>query len=343
MNFRLAHLTTLTPVVLATLITLISLTGIQAESQVRNINDLKKLQAKINQVVKKVQPATVSIFSAANGASGSGVIVNSNGLILTAGHVVRGAEEMTVIFANGKQARAKVLGANYTRDSAMLQIIDPGPWPFASIGHSKDLTTGDLVIALGHAGGYDPVRSAPVRFGRIISASSNVFFNTDCALIGGDSGGPLFDLSGRVIGIHSSIGYSLKINNHTGIDGFRKDWNQLRNGETWGKLGGDSQGRGGGRGRTMDNPNNPVIGILTTPTRSGGIAIEHVIKGGPAFKAGLRRGDIIRSINNQQSIHPQLPPAQRDHFPIQTRQHRKDPHHPRKRNPDPPSHPRPPW
>ena len=281
-------------------IALILISGLCAESPVQNIHDLKNLQAKIHKVVKKVQPATVSVFSPENGASGSAVIVNSSGLILTAGHVVRGAEEMTVIFADGAQTKAKVLGANYTRDTAMLQITEPGPWPFARLGHSRNLNTGDLVIALGHAGGYDPVRSAPVRFGRIISTSNDGFFNTDCALIGGDSGGPLFDLDGRVIGIHSSIGYSIKINNHTGIDGFREDWTKLKSGETWGQLGGKSQLGG----RTMDNPNNPVIGILTALGENGGIAIQHIIKGGPAFKAGLLRGDIIRSINGKYIRNP---------------------------------------
>jgi len=284
MIFRLA---------LITLLTLAPLhSGLQAAPTVNNINDLKSLQSKINKVTQKVLPATVSVFSAKNGASGSGVIVSADGLILTAGHVVKGAEEMTVIFPNGKQAQAKVLGANYTNDTGMIQIIDPahsGPWPYASLGDSKKLSTGDFVIALGHAGGYDPVRTPPVRFGRVFSTDNKGFINTDCALIGGDSGGPLFDLHGRVIGIHSSIGYSLSINNHTSIANFLKDWEKLKKGETWGSLGGSA----------LDNPDSPILGIFTLPSSYGGVAVQHVIKGGPAFKAGLRRGDVIRSINNQ--------------------------------------------
>jgi serine protease Do len=276
--------------VYTTLLALATLTaGLRAEPAMRNINDLKSLQNKITQVAKKVMPSTVSLFSASNGASGSGVIVSPDGLILTAGHVVRGAEEMTVVFPDGKQAQGKVLGANYTRDEAMVKIIDKGTWPYVELGHSKQLQTGDYVVALGHAGGYNPVRTPPVRFGRVISTAPDGFLNTDCTLIGGDSGGPLFDLNGRVIAIHSSIGYSLNINNHTGIDGFRKDWERLKNGETWGRLGGSA----------LDDPDNPIIGIFTQPSRGGGIVIQHVIKGGPAFRAGLRRGDIIRSINNQ--------------------------------------------
>jgi serine protease Do len=291
MNLRITSRITATATL--AIITLTGFITLRAETPVRNISDLKSLQAKINKVAKKVMPATVSVFSAKNGASGSGVIVSPEGLILTAGHVVRGAEEMTVVFPDGTHVQGKVLGANYSRDAAMIQITDKGPWPYAKIGHSKDLTTGDLVVALGHAGGYDPVRTPPVRFGRVIShdtsPNSSGFLNTDCTLIGGDSGGPLFDLEGRVIGIHSSIGYSLALNNHAGIDGFRKDWDKLKSGETWGRLGGSA----------LDDPDNPIIGILTGQSVRGGISIMHVIKGGPAFKAGLRRGDIIRSVNRQ--------------------------------------------
>jgi serine protease Do len=268
------------------------LSGAQAAPPVQSIKDLKSLQTKIAEVVKKVTPATVSLFSARNGASGSGVIVSKDGLILTAGHVVRGAEEMTVIFPSGKQARAKLLGANYTHDAAMIQIIDKPPgdsWPYAEVGHSKSLNSGDLVIALGHAGGFDPIRTPPVRFGRIIARGPNQFISTDCTLIGGDSGGPLFDLDGRVIGIHSSIGNSLSSNNHAGIEGFRQDWEKLKKGKTWGRLGGSG----------LDNPDAPVLGIITRDSARGGVGIRHIFDGCPASQVDLRSGDIIRTINKR--------------------------------------------
>ena len=263
----------------------------------QNISQLKSLEQKVTGVVQKVLPATISLFSTKSGASGSGVVVSKDGLILTAGHVVRGSDEMTVVFPNGKQATGKVLGANYTRDTAMIQIMDPKPtfgWPHAGIGKSRKLDSGDLVIALGHAGGYDPVRTPPVRFGRVIAQGQDHFLSTDCTLIGGDSGGPLFDLNGSVVGIHSSIGESLSSNNHAGITGVLQDWKKLEKGETWGRLGGSS---------LLDNPDAPVIGIITgRPSKSdirSGISIRHVFEGGPAGKAGLRAGDIINNINDK--------------------------------------------
>lgn len=209
----------------------------------RDIPQFKDLEQNIQRVVQKVMPATVSLFSAKNGASGSGVVVNKDGLILTAAHVVKGAEQMTVIFPNGEQATGKVLGANYTRDTAMLQITDAKPprgWPHANLGDSDQMESGDLVVALGHSGGYDPIRTPPIRFGRILAHGPDEFLCTDCALIAGDSGGPLFDLDGKVVGIHSSIGESLSSNNHAGISGLIEDWNQLKKSKRWGSLGGGS-------------------------------------------------------------------------------------------------------
>jgi len=259
----------------------------------QDISQLKSLEQKVTGVVQKVLPATISLFSTKNGASGSGVVVSKDGLILTAGHVVRGSDEMTVIFPNGKQAQGKVLGANYTRDIAMVQITDPKPtfgWPHTSVGKAHKITTGDLVIALGHAGGYDPVRTPPVRFGRMIARGLDQFISTDCTLIGGDSGGPLFDLRGNIVGIHSSIGELLSSNNHASIEGILEDWDKLKKGDTWGTLGENSM---------LDNPDAPVIGIITGMPTDKGISIRRVFEGSPAGEGGLRAGDVISEIANK--------------------------------------------
>lgn len=267
--------------------------SLQAVPSPQDISQLKSLEQKVTRVVQNVLPATVSLFSMKNGASGSGVVVNKDGLILTAGHVVRGSDIMTVIFPNGKQAEGKVLGANYTRDTAMVQILDPMPtlgWPHAKVGKAEKLTTGDLVIALGHAGGYDPIRTPPVRFGRVVARGMDQFISTDCTLIGGDSGGPLFNLKGHIVGIHSSIGQSLSSNNHASITGVLQDWNKLKKGETWGSLGSSS---------LLDNPDAPVIGIVTGISTRMGVSIQRVFKGGPASNGGLRAGDIIKQIEDK--------------------------------------------
>ncbi len=260
-------------------------------AKVESLQDLKKLEKAINQVVESTLPATVSLGSTQVGAAGSGVVITPDGLILTAAHVIANSSEMIVIFPNGKQANAKVLGANFTRDSAMIQITDPAPaggWPHAEVGHPKNLKLGDFVIAMGHPSGYDPSRTPPVRFGRYISQSINYFFNTDCAIIGGDSGGPLFNLKGEVIGIHSSIGNSLYANNHASLAGFHQDWDRLLAGDQWGEL-----GRSG-----LQDENSPVLGIVTERISRNGLLIERTIPQGPAHKSGIKQGDLIQKVNN---------------------------------------------
>ncbi|MCX6865004.1 MAG: trypsin-like peptidase domain-containing protein [Verrucomicrobia bacterium] len=233
----------------------------QAREPSRNLQDLVQLESKVAAVSRKVAPATVALLSEQTGSSGSGVVASEDGLILTAAHVVQGADALLVVFPDGKQVQGKVLGANYSKDIAMVKITGPGKWPYATLGASKSLEAGDWVIALGHSAGFDAGRSPPVRFGRVISKGPGNFLTTDCTLIGGDSGGPLFDLNGNIIGIHSSIGQSLTNNNHAGSDGFRDDWDRILAGETWGAL----------SMNPFANPEMPVLGI--------GMAMMRGVKG----------------------------------------------------------------
>ncbi len=260
----------------------------QASEPVRDLADLAKLESKVEAVSKKVMPATVALLSEKTGSSGSGVITTADGLVLTAAHVVQGAEELMVVFPDGEQVPGKVLGANYSKDIAMVQIQGKGPWPFAEKGNSKPLVAGDWVIALGHSAGFDAGRTPPVRFGRVVSKGPGNFLTTDCTLIGGDSGGPLFDLSGKIVGINSSIGVSLTNNNHAGIDGFKEDWDRIHAGETWGRL-------------TMNafaNPEKPVLGIVMGRPRGGmGVPIEGVVSKSPSAAAGVRAGDVIKTLD----------------------------------------------
>ncbi len=263
---------------------------LQANEPVKDLKDLVNLEAKVEAVSRKVMPATVALISKETESSGSGVITTADGLILTAAHVIQGSEEILVVFPDGKQVPAKVLGANYSKDIAMAQITEKGPWPFVEMGASEQLAAGDWVIAMGHSAGFDAGRTPPVRFGHVVSEGPGTFLTTDCTLIGGDSGGPLFDLDGKIVGINSSIGVSLTNNNHAGIDGFKADWKNLESGKSWGTL-------------TLNpfaNPEMPGLGIAMglEPRGGKGVLVEGVAPRSPSAAAGVRVGDIIQTIDD---------------------------------------------
>lgn len=250
--------------------------------------EIQALEKRIVSVVDLVDETVVAI-AGQQGGQGSGVIVSSDGLILTAAHVVGGQEEVNIILANGNTVRAKVLGMNNYKDAAMCQIINAGEYPFASLGNSTEMKVTDWVVALGHERGYDENRTAPVRFGRLRAQNAAYFITTDCVLIGGDSGGPLFDLNGKLVAIHSSINGLAKFNVHAGISGYIEDWERMKNGERWGSL----------NPNVAATPETPFLGISWTD-RSPLAVINEVVSKSPAAIAGLRAADQIVSIDQDQ-------------------------------------------
>jgi len=168
---------------------------------------------------------------------------------------------------------------------AMVQIVAKGPWPFVEVGNSRKLKVGDFVVAMGHPKGYDPTRRPPVRFGRVMTKGDLDFVTTDCALIGGDSGGPLFNLRGRVVGIHSHIAPKREVNNHEGVSGFLESWNKLLDGKSWGSLGGNRR-----------DPDRAVMGLNLKMNEEGKLLIEEIPAEGPSAKLGLLVGDQLLSI-----------------------------------------------
>ena len=212
------------------------ISSVQADSSV-----LTERQTKLDQALKKVTPALVSVQDGFG--AGSGVVVSPEGIVLTASHVVEVRRRrnlgITVVFPDGSKYAARHLGMNRNADAAMLKITEPyrngSEFPYVKLGRSGELQRGDWCFALGHPGGFRKDRPAPVRLGRVLSAGYRTVVS-DCAIVLGDSGGPLFDLTGQLIGIHSMITEVIVENRHVAVDVFRRDGDRMEDGESWGRL-----------------------------------------------------------------------------------------------------------
>jgi S1-C subfamily serine protease len=191
--------------------------------------ELKRIEADIAAVLTKIFPTVVCIESG-NG-SGSGVIVSEDGLVLTAAHVIDKGTDLTVVYQDGRRFKAKALGTYGPADAGMAQILEGAPHPFASVAASESLKINECVLSLGHPGGFDLQRGAPLRIGHLMGIGER-FLDVDCALIGGDSGGPSFNLAGQVIGIHSHISTAqIYSNKDSSIRAFHEHWETMRLGE----------------------------------------------------------------------------------------------------------------
>ncbi|HEY1188221.1 MAG TPA: trypsin-like peptidase domain-containing protein [Gemmata sp.] len=268
-----------------------------------DLAELKALQATVKSVVDKCTPATVAVLSGTS--AGSGVIVSEDGLVLTAAHVIRdyatpvkGAMEgrplpftagksVKIMLPDGKRVNAKTLGINEGMDSGMVQITDKGPnggkWPFLPIAKSGNLPKGMWVVSLGHPNGPKDGRPPVARLGQIKGSTRNVL-RTDCTLVGGDSGGPLFDLKGNVIGIHSRIGLPISQNIHVQADQFKNDWDKLVAGEWVDKP-------ASAKGATA------YLGVVFPDDEDEDAWLKEVEEDAPAGKAGLKPGDTITKFN----------------------------------------------
>jgi serine protease Do len=140
-------------------------------------------------------------------AQGSGFLISSEGLVLTNAHVVDGAKEVTVNLSDHREFKAKVLGADRTSDIAVLKI-DGHDLPSVRLGDSDQLAVGDYVLAIGEPFGLEETATAGIvsAKGRSLPGDGYVpFIQTDAAVNPGNSGGPLFDASGAVVGINAQI------------------------------------------------------------------------------------------------------------------------------------------
>ena len=243
-----------------------------------SLDQLRSMESRFKKLTEKVMPATVNIQMGAS--QGSGVVVTDDGYILTAAHVIGGKpfQEARIIFPDGTRYRAETLGVNSGRiDSGMLKIINPKKksFPYVNLGISEPLEPGQWVMAVGHPGGLDKDRGLVTRIGRIVTTSDRVI-RTDCTLVGGDSGGPLFDMNGELIGIHSRIGLKLSDNFHVPVDQFSDNWDKLAQG--------------------LILSGRPSLGFDVIDQSN---VVKSVKEKSAAAKAGLKVGDSILKIEDE--------------------------------------------
>ena len=230
---------------------------------------------------------------------GSGFIISPDGLILTNAHVVRDASEVTVKMTDRREYRAKVLGSDPKTDVAVLKIEGKN-LPVVPLGRAKDLKVGEWVLAIGSPYGLESTVTAGVvsAKGRSLGPEDSYvpFIQTDVAVNPGNSGGPLFNTRGEVIGINAQIysqtggyqGLSFAIP----IDVATKIKDQI---VTTGKVAHAKLGV------TVQEVDQAFADSFKLDTPEGAL-VANVEPGGPADKAGLKSGDVIRKINGQKII-----------------------------------------
>lgn len=245
-----------------------------------DLKALLELENRVTATAKLVSPATVGV-RAGRGLEGSGVLVSADGLVLTAAHVFRRpGDSIQIILPGGKVVRARALGKDDRADYGMIKILDKGPFPFVKIGKSDALRKRQLCVATGHPGGFKENRAPVFRLG-MIGDLRGPFIQSTCIINSGDSGGPLFDIDGKLIGIHSRIRDLTSLNYHVPIDEVSENWKRLLNAEHWGT-----------------SNDRPTLGVNASDDPLGA-AVERVYRNTPAWRAGLERGDIITSMAKQ--------------------------------------------
>ncbi len=233
---------------------------------------------------------------------GSGFIVTDNGLVVTNNHVVKNASKITVRFKDKRKRKAKVVGRDPQTDIALLQVeTKPGDtFTAVNLGDSEKLRVGDWVMAIGNPFGLSHTVTAGIvsAKGRVIGSSRfDNFIQTDASINPGNSGGPLFDLNGNVVGINTAIfsrgGGNIGIGFAIPINIAKKLLPQLRKGVvTRGFLGVSIQ------------PVNESLAKELGLKETHGALVSNVIEKAPAKKAGIKRGDVIVSIDEKKIKNP---------------------------------------
>ncbi len=258
----------------------------------------------VNSVVGIVTQITTNGFGqqVAQAASGSGFVLTADGYIVTNHHVVEDATSISVTFIDGKSFDATVVGTEAENDLALLKIDATGLTP-VRLGTSGDLVVGEEVVTIGNPLGeltYTMTGGMVSALDRVITMSDGTAINmlqTDCAINNGNSGGPLFNMYGQVIGITSAKYSRSATSNQASIEGigFAIPIDDVKDMLT------DIMEHGYVTGK-------PYVGVtLATANgtkaaqygRSGGAYVQSIVPGAAADKAGLRQGDIITAVDGE--------------------------------------------
>jgi len=252
-----------------------------------------------------VQISTVVEYQGVVGY-GAGIVLSPDGIVLTNNHVVAGADTINATnVGSGQSFRAQLLGYDRTDDVALIQLLGAGGLPTAPIGDSNQVTVGEPVVSLGNSNGNgQPISREP---GPVTTTGANISAEDDLTgsseeltgLIGvaaplrpGDSGGPLVNNAGQVIGLNvaASVNYRL---GSPGGKGFAIPINRALG------IANQIQARAPSDSVHVGAPAMLGIGVGVSQQSdtSGGVVVRDVLSGTPAEQTGLRRGDVLLSIN----------------------------------------------
>ena len=228
---------------------------------------------------------------------GSGFVIDPNGIVITNNHVIAEAAEITVNFVDGTKLKAKLIGKDPKTDIAVLKVEPEAPLQSVEFGNSKALRVGDWVMAIGNPfglGGSVTLGIVSARNRDINAGPYDDFIQTDAAINRGNSGGPLFDMNGKVVGINTAIispsggsigiGFSIPASTATGVISQLRQFGETRRG----KLGVRIQ-------HVTEELAEGIPGLGT----ARGAMVNDVTDGSPAAAGGILKGDVILEFNGQ--------------------------------------------
>jgi len=282
-----------------------SATTVTATTPVEPVSSTTQPQSSISSIVETALPSVVEVRTESAAAEtfpspfpnpvpsprvqgvGSGWVYDADGHVVTNEHVVGGAEEVTVVFQDGTEVPARVVGTDPSTDVAVLKLDEEHDAPVLPLGSTSSLKLGDTVIAIGSPLGLQGTVTAGIvsGLGRDIRAPNEFTIagavQTDAALNHGNSGGPLLDTGVRVVGMNAQIASETGANTGIGyaipVETVKRIADQLI---ATGKV------------------EHPYLGVVIEDTEAGARLVE-VRSGSPAAEAGLRQGDVVTEVDGE--------------------------------------------